>query len=171
MKNLILTLFVCVFTAGYVNSQSGNPDKYDHIEPFGLRGAPLSFVEKDRKSGFINRAGNEVIPVKYDNFGVFKSADNRKDLWIQVQVDCKWGLMDTTGKIIIPIEYDNMILFDKKIMKNTHWALVEKDNKFGYIDAYGDIVIPVEYDSPHKIPLKKYKKQYKAGLLKDNPSD
>jgi hypothetical protein len=36
-------------------------DKYDHIEPFGLRGVALSFVEKDHKSGFINRNRNEVI--------------------------------------------------------------------------------------------------------------
>jgi len=125
MKKLILTLFVCVFTAGYVNSQT---DKYDKVGSYGSKGVSWALVQKENKYGFIDRSGKEVVPVNYDNIASFGS-------------------------------------------KGISWSLVRKGNKYGYIDSYGNVVIPVKYDNPNNIPLKKYKKQYKSGLLKDNPPD
>ncbi len=88
IKKLFLTLFVCIVTAGYVNSQS---DKYDKISSYGSKGV--------------------------------------------------------------------------------YWALVQKENKNGFIDDKGKEVVPVKYDNPNNTPVKKYKKEYKAGLSKDNSSD
>ena len=67
-------------------------EKYDHIETFFYQ--DLKVVAKDAKWGFIDKAGNEVIPLKYDYAWAFR-ADRE---YARVQLDGELFFIDIQGQ-------------------------------------------------------------------------
>ena len=61
----------------------------------------MAIVEKDDKSGFIDKEGREVIPCMYDAAGSFSEG------LAYVKKDDKWGYIDKTGREIIPFIYES----------------------------------------------------------------
>ena len=58
----------------------------------------LALVEKDGKYGFVDAAGNEVIPVQYDYALSFLEG------FARVEKNGKYGLINTTGHEVIPLQ-------------------------------------------------------------------
>ena len=65
-------------------------------------------VRLDKKYGFIDKTGKEVIPIKYDNaWGFSEELAN-------VRLNNKWGFIDKTGKEVTPIKYDDASSFSEE---------------------------------------------------------
>lgn len=135
----------------------------------------LVAVEQKGKYGFMNSQGKLVIPIKYDDVGIFSEG------LASVEKNNKSGFINIQGKIVIPFEYDRpsrfsdglarvridgrYIFIDKtgtKVLDVDRYynlnpfsysevfmdgfALVEKESKQGLINKQGELVVPVEYD-------------------------
>jgi KWG Leptospira. len=72
--------------------------KYHEIEDFDKEG--LARVMLDRKYGYANKHGVEVIPVQYDDLHRFS------DGLAAAKTDGKWGYIDKNGREIISFRYD-----------------------------------------------------------------
>jgi predicted DNA-binding WGR domain protein len=94
----------------------------------------LAAVERNRKWGFIDKNGNEVIKCIYD-----KVNDFREDL-TPVERKGKYGFIDKNGNEILMGVYDyGHIFYDG-------FAGVERKGKWGFIDTSGKEVIKCVYD-------------------------
>lgn len=110
-----------------------NPKKsrYDFI---GLYHNGLAYVRLDDKYGFIDKRGDEVVPLVYDRAGDFSEG------LAAVERDGKWGYIDVFGKEQIKLLYDNAFEFSQGM------AAVVLGEKLGFIDKSGKLVVPPIYD-------------------------
>ncbi len=117
-----------------------------NYERIGHEAYGLLLVQANKKYGFINTKGEEVIPLKYDNawdFSTYSSVG-----WLSnVRRGNKSGFIDTTGKEAIPIKYDWVGLFREGLATVTMNMVPAVDSKNGYIDSAGNLVIPMIYNS------------------------
>ncbi|MBO7252403.1 MAG: WG repeat-containing protein [Oscillospiraceae bacterium] len=128
----------------------------------------LRTICKDGKWGFVDGAGAEIIPCKWEKAGDFFT-----DL-ARVKCDGKWGFIDKTGANVIPCQYDAAEdLFDSPVRVKLgdrqgfidrtgkritpfQWedardfsdglAAVKYDGKWGFINESGTLVIPCRWD-------------------------
>ena len=141
-------------------------NSYDKVEDYYYG---IALVKKGDKYGYIDKNGNEIVPVEYDmanNFTKLKFA--------KVKKNGKWGYIDNTGKAIIPIEYaycgevsndivavgnggkygfisidgkdiTNGLVYDKvePFDATTKLAKVVLNQKYGYIDEKGMIKVDI----------------------------
>lgn len=142
--------------------------RYDRLYGFH---EGLARVEKDKRFGFIDKLGKEIIPCKYDDaddfynglavvkIGEKKGAINQddkfaipciykyleifKDSTVRASLDDKEGLLNYNGKTIIPFEYELCKEFREGL------ALVEKDGLYGFVDKSGVVVIPCLYENTY----------------------
>ena len=94
----------------------------------------LAAVELNGKYGFIDKSGNEVIPLEYDNVHFFYDGRAR------VQLNRKYGFIDKSGNKITPLKYNYAEDFYDGL------APVGLNGKYGFIDKSGNEVIPCKYD-------------------------
>jgi hypothetical protein len=104
---------------------------YDNI--YFIEDKEFFVVEKDKKYGFINKAGLLQIPVMYDEVGF-----NITDELISVRQKNKWGFINRKNEVKIPFEYDEAKSFFDGL------AYVKKDQTYGYIDKNNKIKFSVE---------------------------
>ena len=148
------------------------PAKYTDAGSFvnGLAKVERYDEKINRKYGFIDETGKEVIPLIYS----YTSYDFSENL-IGVQLKDKWGFIDRQGKTIIPFKYDYVNAEGFKdglagVMLNRKYGFIDKtgtvkvpfnyddckafrnglaavkfNNKWGYVDATGKITIPINY--------------------------
>jgi hypothetical protein len=140
---------------------------YDNIYFIGDK--ELYVVKREKKYGFINKAGLEVIPLIYDEV-----AYNITEDLIAVKLKNKWGFINRTNQIKIPFEYDEAKPFvdelayikkeqtygfidkNNKIKFSTeknnfpffsnNLSIIKKNEKYGYVNKKGKIIIPTIYD-------------------------
>ncbi|MDR2039823.1 MAG: WG repeat-containing protein [Bacteroidales bacterium] len=93
--------------------------------PEGLRRVNIA-----GKYGYVDQAGKEVVPAKYDNAGDFSEGM----AW--VRINGKSGYIDKTGEEVIPIIYDNAGNFSEGL------AWVKMNDQYSYIDQTGKMLIP-----------------------------
>ncbi len=86
------------------------------------------------KCGYIDKSGEIVIPLCYDDLGDF-----HEDL-AAAAIKGKWGFINRIGEVVIPFEYDGAKFFSEGLVA------VKREKKWGFIDKYGREVIPFEYD-------------------------
>ncbi len=130
-------------------------------------------VKKDNKYGFINKLGEEVVPLIYEEV-----AFNVTENLIAVKKENKWGFINRNNDVIIPFEYDEAYPFFEKlavVKKGNQYGAIntknkvkgkfngenekksfpfysdglrvfEKEGKFGYINKKGKVVIPAIYE-------------------------
>ena len=117
------------------------PMKYDEIEPFmdGLARVEI-FGDYPTHYGFIDKQGNEVLPVIYTDADDWFYRSMRFSDLIVVGIDQKYGCFDKKGKNILPLEYGSIGNYSSGL------ATIYKDGKMGCIDKEGKIVIPIVYD-------------------------
>lgn len=123
---------------GYLDSlgQLTVPVAYDRCEPFY---DSLAWVAKTidgkLRYGVINRAGEQVVPFRYDRPGEHISMDG----FYKVMRHGKFGLIDRTGKVIAEPIYQRMGLFSEGKLQ------AMKNGLYGFIDQTGAEVIPFIY--------------------------
>lgn len=106
-----------------------NPE-YDYIHDFYQE--DLAMINKGKKYGLIDKAGNIVVPIKYDRVYY-------QDSLIAARLG-KWGAVDKQGRTIIPHIYDDMSF------PNNDRIPVKKQGKWGYINYKNELVIPYQFD-------------------------
>lgn len=125
------------FIYGYIDN------KGNEVIPLGkLNGLNSDFHEgfavigeSYQKKGFINKAGEIIIPQIYLNAGDFSEG-----LAPVQSTDTKlWGYIDKTGKLVIPMEYEAAKSFSDGV------AYVGKNGLAGYIDKTGKTVLDFKY--------------------------
>jgi hypothetical protein len=90
----------------------------------------LVSVEQNGKVGFIDKAGKQVIPPRYDNVQPFSEG------LAAVRIKGKYGYIDRSGKMVIPPQFTDAEPFSEGL------ALISFDsNQSSYIDKSGKIVI------------------------------
>jgi hypothetical protein len=92
-------------------------------------------VKLNKKWGYVDTDGNEVVPLKYDYVGDF--CEGRA--W--VKLNQKYGFVDKDGNEIIPLRYDEVGSF----REGRAWVRINK--KYGFVDLDGNEVIPLKYDN------------------------
>ncbi len=120
---LALTLFLSAFAGSEVraeNSGGGNGD--------------LLPIKSNGKAGYLDRNGNVVVPLKYDETWLFSEEGLGK-----VRLNGKEDYIDQNGREITSLKYDR-IFFDEGLLK------IELNGKKGYADRNGREVIPLKYD-------------------------
>ena len=123
---------------------------YDWIEDFH---EGLAEVSLDRKYGFIDKNGNEIIPLIYDRTSseLFGNKERYNEGLILVNLRKKYGFLDNTGREVIPFKYDLALAFSEGLaIVNLGFddtkSLDTKNGKYGFIDNKGNEVIPIKYD-------------------------
>lgn len=160
---------VCTNGIWKIINKSGNEAfklirSYDWVEPF--KGG-LAQVKFEKKYGYIDTFGNEVIPIIYDfahfNNGLANVNLNGLNSYLdkngneilpfkysfvyglveglrKVGLNSKYGFIDDNNNEIIPLEYDDTRIYEDGL------CAVELNNKWGYINKKNEIVIPIIYD-------------------------
>lgn len=134
--NCILIVPIFIYKMSNSEKDQGvTSERYNHQGPI-LDG--MASVERDGKWGFINEAGEEVIPCIYDEVWAFSRG------LVRVQLKGKWGFINNEGEEIIPCIFDYMGFMDEVGV-----ATVELNGKYGYYNKDGQEVVPCIYDSAH----------------------
>lgn len=89
--------------------------------------------------GFINRNGQEIIAIKYDQAYSFSQG------LACVALNGKWGYVDYSGNEVIPLTFEEAENFDEKIFHDA-LAKIKLNGKYGYVDKKGRESIPIKYD-------------------------
>ena len=139
-------------------------------------------VLKNRKIGFIDHTGKEVIPFVYDIPVVRRpvkdaeghstgkesmSKDNSKEQFrflngiAKIHQEGLFGFIDKSGKTVIKLVYEELSEF------NDGLSLAKKEGKWGMIDLSEKIVIPFKYEEigPLCEGLARAKKEGKWGYI------
>jgi len=105
----------------------------------------LAAVQLKGKWGFIDEAGNLVIPFKYSEVGRFSESFARVCIYRYIDAGgykpfCEWNFIDKTGQIEISRKYDDAGDFSEGL------ARVKYNGKWGFINNKGTAVISFIYD-------------------------
>lgn len=98
-------------------------------------------VGKGYDYGFVDDAGNVVIPLKYSEAANFKGG-----LSMVEYIDRdngythSYGFIDKTGKEVIPLRYETAYPFSEGL------AAVKLGEKWGFVDKTGKTIIPFKYN-------------------------
>lgn len=112
-----------------------SPDSYDQgIETQNQ----VARVHKNGKWGWIDKNGNEIVPLKYDDTRTFDDNGLAK-----VKKDEQWGWINRHGEEVIKPQYENTYNFANGM------ALVKKNNKWGWINEQGETVIAMLYETAY----------------------
>ena len=139
MKNILL--YTLLLTATLTYAQGLLPEEKVKKEPsaqpvqqtkkYAWKGKyyeGLAMVRLDKKYGFIDKTGKEVIPIKYDN------AWNFSEGLASVKLNGKWGFINKIGEEVIPLKYDKVENFSEGFAK------VKLNGKVFYINKRGECV-------------------------------
>ncbi len=110
MKKILLSLTLLIF--GYSVSAQDWMKKYDEV---GVFENDLAYVRKNKKYGYVDKNGKEIIPCIYTYVGAF----NEQGLvWVNKGgkirkrsrsiEDGLYGLYDREGNLVLPVEYKHL---------------------------------------------------------------
>ena len=132
----ILTLIMAILGNSTTYSQQITPSfaqkivQYDYLGDFSCG---LAKVKKGGKYGFIDKAGNEIVPCSYNNVGDF----HNNMAWVENH-DWKYGYIDNMGELIIPCKYKRAQDFSEGL------AWVNDNGPWRCIDNNGKVVFTLE---------------------------
>jgi hypothetical protein len=139
MRSLLRSLFIaCILLCTlHVSAQKNGgkvttPKKgYDVIHPYNKKG--WARVERDKKIGYIDRAGTEVVPCRYDDIYPYEKGIAK------VLLDAKFGLITDVAEAepLVEPKYDYIGPFKNGL------ALVSLGGRRGLIDLEGKEVVPL----------------------------
>ena len=128
--------------------------KIEFIRDFS-EGAAM--VKMGGKHGFIDTAGHEIVPCKYDDAGDFHEG------MAKVEIGHKWGYIDKNGHEVIPCIYNEAYDFSDGL------ALVYSDSESRrfFIDKSGKDALPtgIIWDDVFKEGLARITKDGKTGFV------
>lgn len=136
-----------------------------------------SYIEvcKDGKWGYLNKAGEVVLDIIYDDFFWFRHVFYPEKSLCFIERDGKFGMLDKNLEVVIPVAYDslstcfnnglvaaqvgekcgyinikNETVIDFRFEANGNFvedvATVKIDGKYGYINTDGKFVIQPQFD-------------------------
>lgn len=91
-------------------------------------------IVSNGKYGFVNRAGDEIIPP------IYEKALNFSNGYAEIKCNEKWGVIDTYGKEVIKAEYEDIEPSDFNLVA------VSKNGKWGYLNMSGEKITKFEFD-------------------------
>lgn len=112
----------------YLINLETKKEKLLDYENFGEESEGMILTLKDRKLGYIDIEGNEIIPNKYE--AAFKVQMGSK--YLQVKENEKWMLVNKKGEVYKELPYDDLGEY------KDGYILVVLNNKLGYIDDEGN---------------------------------
>lgn len=118
----------------YWNGNGHDYGKYDWQDDFN---DGFVRVELDRKTGFINEDGEEIVPCKYD-----EASDFSEGLAI-VEAEGLCGFVNEKGEESIPCKYQGAYGFSEGL------AGVETEGGCGFINKDGEEIVPCKYEEVH----------------------
>ena len=141
---------ICEFSEGLAAVYESTP--YQE-ELAGTNGFMVTMY--DDKIGFIDKTGNLVIPMIYEQIhsttmieddgstgtGHIKSPGFSEGL-LTVKKDGKWGVIDKQGNTAIPFKYDYPVIGSF----HDGLASFSSGGKSGFINSSGEVVIPPQYN-------------------------
>ena len=126
------------------------PAKYDEVGRSFREGLAKVGIGpyNDRKYGYIDKTGKEVVPCKYDAVGNFHEGL----AWVRIGSynEGKYGYIDKTGKVVIPLKYNEADDFSEGLARVHIGAYSEyswyRVKKYGFIDKTGNVITPFKYN-------------------------
>jgi hypothetical protein len=116
-----LTISVKDGHISYIDKMGNTPFLTPHFDRMNCFREGFASVKKDGKWGCIDKSGELVIPLAYDNDFIIIFSEG----FAAVKVNDKWGYIDKTGKVAVPLEYDHA----EPVCEGL--AVVRKDDKWG----------------------------------------
>lgn len=158
-KNLITLFVACITILSIATSHSyaqtinaSFAQKIAQYDELGSFSCGLAQVRKGSKFGFIDKAGNEIVPCTYDNVGDFH------DHMARVRKDFKDGYIDEMGELIIPCKYKQAQDFSEGL------AWVNDNGPWRCIDNNGKVVFTLEI-------MSEFRSNFKDGLSVITPPE
>ena len=116
----------------------------------------LAMVSQGGYNGFIDTAGNVVVPIIYERARCFSDGmaivgiqfssetNNTFDPWRRddYYIIQKWGVIDSSGREIVPFIYDEIADFSEGLAGMAIWCAESGRHKWGFIDNTGYEVVP-----------------------------
>ena len=112
------------------------PKKYDFASIFD---ESVARVKLNNKWGLVNRQGDEIAPVKYDQISRINTLSAHSVL--KANIGEKVGVLDTNGNETIPVIYDRI---DLSYLSRYGLLLIQLGDKKGFADRT-QVVIPAIY--------------------------
>ena len=106
----------------------------DNVRPFH---EGFASVCHQSKTGYIDKAGNLVVPV------VYNAGKDYSEHRAAVFNGNHWGYLNNLGNIIVSFEYNRVRDFSEGL------AAVKKNDKWGYINDIGKTVIPFIFEDAY----------------------
>ncbi len=121
------------------------PGQYDYL---GEYGDSVCAFRQNRKWGFLDRDGREILPAKYNSFRTPRFADGLCLLDDSASGRGRYIDKDGHVRIELPKTYDALLCenFSNGIAR-VSTGLPEFGGKAGFIDRTGHLVIPLQYSS------------------------
>lgn len=123
----------------YTIDKSGNTisDQYTAVDYYfeGLTTAHGKNAAGEDKEGYVDEAGNVVIPFQYDYASVF--VDGIARVGLRRDGKTRYGYIDPKGNVVIPVEYEYA---DESYVQENRIAL-KKNGLYGYADTQGRAIL------------------------------
>ncbi len=118
-------------------------------------------VSQAGKYGFINQAGEEVIPIQYEAVG------RPENGLIAAKQGGKWGFLNFSGGVAIDFQFEDFPNSMQEMFFMEGLSKVAQGGKYGYIDTLGNIIVPFDYEAvtPFYEPYALVKKNGKYGFI------
>ncbi len=147
-----------MYQVGSVKDHSFNPDSQliTSLPTDEIKDSPylklrfedgLARVSKDKKWGFLNEAGNPVIPIEYAFVGEF--SEDLVAVVRETPEGLRLGFVNSFNEMIIPLQYEVRETAYQTTKFANNLALVCQAGKFGYINPKNETVIPFKYAQAH----------------------
>lgn len=113
------------------------PVKYHMILPGWNEHGLMEVRDPQRRCGFVDRMGREVIPTRYASVGRYKEG------LVPARLNEKWGFLDAQGREVVPFRYTLVSDFQQGFAR----VGVKRDGVYfyGFIDKDGKEVVPLIY--------------------------
>lgn len=108
--------------------------KYDEIGSFADEKL-IDFI-MDKKYGYLNENGQEIVKAKYDFTTGFSNG------LASVEFNEKWGYINTKGEEVIPLIYEMAWTFKGStgaVKKNENWGFIDKSGKYVLQPIYDNV--------------------------------
>ncbi|HMT71512.1 MAG TPA: WG repeat-containing protein, partial [Saprospiraceae bacterium] len=115
---------------------------YEYITPECLTGKPDTIIKNHMNYGYINRNGEIIVPMKYQNTSSY--TDNLVVVTKGFNIGEKETfILDKVGNIVLSTPYDNLYQLEQFDESLYYVATLEK--KLGLINLKGKVILPFEY--------------------------
>lgn len=104
----------------------------------------LARVSKNNLWGFVNTAGNEVIPTVYEFVGKF-SENLVAAIGRDAQNNWSLGFLNAQGDTVIPFQYEVITPYYRATKFSEGLAAVAQQGKWAYINPQNQLKIPFQY--------------------------